>query len=229
MKKICVVCGSSFEANRTFMKYCSHKCANHSRYSRTHEQIRRDNERLESELIKWYKAGKTDKEISEKIGRSHTWCRNTRVKLGLPTHGQKRRRQKEARKQELAQVEVRFCKKCGAFFYTSNNQNKIFCSRECQISLHHQTNDIKRKRILDMSVADIPLDEVYRKYNGICYLCGGKCDYNDYEWVNGHKNVHGNYPSREHVIPLSKGGLHTWENVRLAHIRCNSSKGVRCG
>lgn len=29
----------------------------------------------------------------------------------------------------------------------------------------------------------------------------------------------------EHVIPLSKGGTHTWENCRPAHADCNFSKG----
>lgn len=29
----------------------------------------------------------------------------------------------------------------------------------------------------------------------------------------------------EHVIPLCKGGTHTWDNVRPAHASCNFSKG----
>lgn len=34
-------------------------------------------------------------------------------------------------------------------------------------------------------------------------------------------------PSLDHVLPLSKGGLHDPRNVRLAHLRCNSAKGDR--
>ena len=26
----------------------------------------------------------------------------------------------------------------------------------------------------------------------------------------------------DHLVPLSKGGTHTWTNVKLAHHRCNS-------
>ena len=33
-----------------------------------------------------------------------------------------------------------------------------------------------------------------------------------------------NYPSRDHVVPLAKGGTHTWDNVKLAHFRCNTLK-----
>lgn len=33
--------------------------------------------------------------------------------------------------------------------------------------------------------------------------------------------------SLDHVVPLSRGGAHTIENVQLAHLRCNMSKGAR--
>lgn len=33
----------------------------------------------------------------------------------------------------------------------------------------------------------------------------------------------------DHVIPLTKGGNHELANVRLAHLRCNVSKGNRGG
>lgn len=29
----------------------------------------------------------------------------------------------------------------------------------------------------------------------------------------------------EHIIPLAKGGTHTWDNVAPAHAKCNFSKG----
>ena len=35
------------------------------------------------------------------------------------------------------------------------------------------------------------------------------------------------YPSIDHVIPLAKGGLHAWSNVKLAHKGCNEQKGDR--
>ena len=33
-----------------------------------------------------------------------------------------------------------------------------------------------------------------------------------------------NYPSIDHIIPVSRGGLHSWDNVRLAHFLCNAVK-----
>lgn len=32
------------------------------------------------------------------------------------------------------------------------------------------------------------------------------------------------YPSIDHIIPVSHGGTHTWDNVELAHRYCNGVK-----
>lgn len=34
-------------------------------------------------------------------------------------------------------------------------------------------------------------------------------------------------PSLDHIVPLSKGGAHTYANVQLAHLGCNVEKGAR--
>lgn len=36
-------------------------------------------------------------------------------------------------------------------------------------------------------------------------------------------------PSLDHVVPLARGGHHTYQNTQLAHLRCNMSKGDRVG
>ncbi|MBD8028157.1 HNH endonuclease [Ureibacillus sp. Re31] len=78
----------------------------------------------------------------------------------------------------------------------------------------------------------ISLEKLYRKANGKCYICNCQCDYNDYK-VDGDSFIVGEtYPTIEHVIPLSKGGSHSWDNVKLACWKCNTLKGdkeVACG
>jgi 5-methylcytosine-specific restriction endonuclease McrA len=61
---------------------------------------------------------------------------------------------------------------------------------------------------------------VFERANGVCGLCD--------------KDVPGfvAYPDPlagtiDHIIPLSKGGLHVYENIQLAHSICNSRKGNR--
>lgn len=55
-----------------------------------------------------------------------------------------------------------------------------------------------------------------------CAICGGMCDWNDHSWSEYSGPT---YPSIDHIIPMAKGGPHTWDNVQVAHIICNSYKG----
>ena len=72
---------------------------------------------------------------------------------------------------------------------------------------------------------DITLQKLFNKYDGICYLCGKECDFNDKVITEeGYTIVGKTYPSIEHIIPISKNGLHSWDNVNLAHHYCNSIK-----
>jgi 5-methylcytosine-specific restriction endonuclease McrA len=55
--------------------------------------------------------------------------------------------------------------------------------------------------------------------NSICWLCGAVVD-KAIKWPDPLS------PSVDHLVPLSMGGsLTDPRNVRLAHLRCNSSKG----
>lgn len=58
--------------------------------------------------------------------------------------------------------------------------------------------------------------------NGLkCGICGGMCDPNDHGWT---EYFGATSPTIDHIIPLSKGGSHTWDNVQVAHAICNSCK-----
>lgn len=89
---------------------------------------------------------------------------------------------------------------------------------------YHTATKVKNRcKSLDFD-KDITLGKLYERDKGICKICGGLCDYNDYE-IRGNTIIVGNsYPSIDHITPLSKGGSHTWDNVQLAHKQCNSIK-----
>lgn len=60
------------------------------------------------------------------------------------------------------------------------------------------------------------------KRNGLrCGICGGTCDPNDHSWTDYFGAMS---PTIDHIIPMSKGGGHTWDNVQVAHAICNSKK-----
>lgn len=111
------------------------------------------------------------------------------------------------------------CKECSNFF-TTTNQRRVFCGKRCYRKYMDRYNEVtRRERILSNGEVhkDISIERLIKRDKGICYLCNDK--------VNIHLDSNDNfYPSIEHVIPISKGGTHTWDNVKLAHRICNSIK-----
>lgn len=172
-------------------------------------------------------------EIREACGySSNSAVKNAIIKNGLPcpqTNKQREMSRRDAIQVSSFQPDLRICRKCNSIFIPIR-VNQCFCNKICERDFSHQRNDIIRKRLKKCVYVDnITLDELYERDKGICYLCGEYCDYSDYVMKNGKKCAKGNYPSRDHIVPISKGGLHSWNNVRLAHIKCNSQKGARYG
>jgi hypothetical protein len=61
---------------------------------------------------------------------------------------------------------------------------------------------------------------VYERDAWTCGLCSTPVDQNL-------AHPHPMSASLDHVLPLAKGGTHTYTNVQLAHLTCNVSKGAR--
>jgi endogenous inhibitor of DNA gyrase (YacG/DUF329 family) len=167
-------------------------------------------------IIKMRKMGYTVPEISKSLGLTETIvypiCQNVNVDVQI-----------------TFPHEMRICKECGNVFVCSQNKYRLFCSEKCQRANYHRKNDhLRRARKRNALVDnDITLDEVFKRDNGICWLCGEKTNWDDYTIVNGKKCASVDYPTIDHVIALNNGGKHEWKNVRLAHFGCNSRKGVK--
>lgn len=118
-------------------------------------------------------------------------------------------------------VSAKQCEECGTMF-VSKMGNEKYCSK-CRKRVVNRNKDkrINRANIVDR---DISLNKLYKRDNGICYICGVRCDFEDHHTEDGNFIVGPTYPTIEHVFPLSRGGLHSWDNVRLACHACNSKK-----
>ena len=118
------------------------------------------------------------------------------------------------------------CSECGRAIFS--NRNKKTCSQACANKRKNRIKEVKRRRKLKSNGNinwNISLKQLYERDKGICYICNKKTDINDYEIRNDGTFIAGdNYPSIDHVIPVNKGGTHTWDNVRLAHRHCNIIK-----
>lgn len=124
----------------------------------------------------------------------------------------------------------KICRYCGTPFMTQYKKSKVFCSEECAHKHTYYLNKLADKRrhgkitALDRLDTDITLPLLYKRDKGICKICGGVCDWSDIEVRDTFAIVGSNYPSIDHIVPISKGGSHTWDNVQLAHKQCNSIK-----
>lgn len=116
---------------------------------------------------------------------------------------------------------TRICAVCGNEFLSRHGT--IVCSDKCR----KKHNNRKRDKRIDARIVDNPditLESLFKRDKGVCHICGKPCDYEDYT-VDGDIFIAGNwYPSIDHVIPISKGGRHSWDNVKLAHRLCNTVK-----
>ena len=75
-----------------------------------------------------------------------------------------------------------------------------------------------KRRAIMLKGDDIIHIEVFERDGWMCHLCNNLID----------KALRGDAWMRatlDHVIPLSKGGTHTWGNVAAAHWLCNQKKG----
>lgn len=85
-------------------------------------------------------------------------------------------------------------------------------------------NKKNKRRVLKYNSEYIYINiyNIYKRDRFKCGICGLR--------VNTKlKHPHPYSPSLDHIIPLSKGGSHTPDNVQLAHLRCNISKGSKTG
>lgn len=114
------------------------------------------------------------------------------------------------------------CKNCGNNFKTKIH-TKITCSKKCSRRWEKRKKN-QRLNKLNIVDNDITLESLYKRDLGICYICGLKCNWDDYIKNENNYIVGNNYPSVDHLNPLSLGGLHAWNNIKLAHHKCNRLK-----
>lgn len=146
---------------------------------------------------------------------------------------QERERAERKRKAEInkarnaKQLRMTVCPICGETFLTWKS-NRCYCSTECRkesarryASYNRGSDDrLNAGNIVDR---DISLEKLFIRDKGVCQICGGLCDYNDYYLNENGTRIAGDmYPSRDHIVPLKQGGKHAWDNIRLAHRRCNT-------
>lgn len=155
-----------------------------------------------------YLEGATTYELGKKYGVNHTtiskWMRQRGHNRG------------KGRCAERALT----CQECGATF-ASNAMNAKFCSKACYWNSRgfsdHKSRAAKYGVVYE---SGITTEGLIKRDKNICQICGGECDSSDDRWGNFGPL----YPTIDHIVAMSNGGGHTWDNVQLAHACCNAYK-----
>lgn len=240
---VCACCGKEFIAHDRRKRYCSHKCRDVA-----YRQSKGQDSKLETRQMKCIVCGKEfetnnankltcspDCSAENKKRYNKIQARGGKRKSGqipLDEYKKQRHEQAQQRAEKLALEKAwykalhtveRECAECGALFYCLDSENRVTCSAECSRRYGNRKHD---KRVpKEQQIDRITLKKLYKRDKGICYLCGGECDWNDWNVSKKGNSYPGDkYPTIEHVTPISKGGLDAWDNVRLAHWKCNLEK-----
>jgi len=213
---VCVNCGKEFirpKRNRDSCQFCSRDCAFEyrdkiARHKRHIKRIKRCEECGKIFFIRGY----ATKYCSDD-------CRRV---------GSKRRIQAYMHDRYVNNFtsERKVCRNCGKEFWTEYKKSKVFCSGHCQDAYAREVKRLRKHRLDGKIIdSDITLMKLSVRDDGICRLCGLPVDWSDYIVDENGTFIAGkNYPSVDHIYPISRGGLHAWDNVQLAHFSCNSFK-----
>ena len=214
----CIECGQEFERSVDFCKRGNMVCRECQR--RVSECQKREAEKLKAETMK----SRETAMLFEKDERI-------------------RRKQEELL--NLLDSKCHVCIVCGSLFSIRDYMDSCglkqiqhdpkYCSEACKRKQYNRMNkrckrtswkrDSFRHRALKYGCdydPSVTLRKLIKRDGLRCRLCGEMCDPNDRSWSewSGPKS-----PSIDHIIPMSKKGGHTWDNVQVAHIICNSEKG----
>jgi hypothetical protein len=93
-----------------------------------------------------------------------------------------------------------------------------YCSKACSKRTQKRNRkDRQRATRTSKRIDKIPIGKLISRDGGRCYHCGDQVRL-DVELT------HPLAPTRDHFIPLARGGSHTWDNLVLAHRQCNCEK-----
>lgn len=250
MIKKCV-CGNRFVPKRENQRYCSKKCQHIQRKIDSEAKRKRICKNCGREFISHFKGGKGYKgEVNEGLfcSRDCRWewvksqpkkeypscnvyfikCRacsklfTTSKKLekycseGCRYNQTLKRLRQKYRKENKLKLRNVKCEYCGMEFKTWYSKQQC-CSDICSLKYY---NKQRRGKIKGGFIENISLVKLFFRDNGRCQLCGKK--------LNLKRVVpHPLAPTIDHIIPLSKDGEHSYQNVQLVCFYCNSIKGDR--
>ncbi len=101
-------------------------------------------------------------------------------------------------------------------YYQANKEHKDALTKEWFAS-HPGVRSLQARRYearkRNQFVEDVRISVLMDRDNEVCHLCG--------------EFVRWDQASVDHLIPISKGGEHSYANTKLAHMTCNKRRGAK--
>lgn len=226
LTKTCPVCGKEFKTWRSQKITCSEAC------SKKRDQIKYalDPEKERKKDRERYRAKHPDAKTMEQIHEDHL-ARLKRIEAEKAIRQQEREKEWQKNREKKAKIKqqkraywqeyckMHTCKVCGQM-YVAYYPLSEYCSDKCR-----RKRFKVKKRYKGITVdKDITLKMLAKKDSDTCKICGFKVDWDDWIQKDGTIICGDYYPSIDHIRPISKGGMHSWDNVQLAHRKCNTLK-----
>lgn len=134
---------------------------------------------------------------------------------------------------ELIAVGSKHCTRCNSRFPVFNDHDckRLYCE-SCKGELAREKSRLKakksgthRRRAKKFNVPSETVDriQVFQRDEYKCWICGKKT-LSDFALSEGSNCPHPDSPTLDHVIPLSKGGPHSYSNTKCACFLCNCLK-----
>ena len=222
LTKICPVCGEQFETQKSRQNCCSAECGD---YYHNHRPY--DAEQYRSYYLRNHPDARSMAEIIETSQK-----RIAALKIEREQRAQAREKERaiiRAKKEEIKQANIAYwqqynaeheCEDCGEKYIAHHPFTKY-----CPTCKKRQARERYDSRYKGITIdKDITLKKLAKRDHNICWICGLFVDWTDKRPGNNTMIVGDMYPSIDHVTPISKGGLHSWDNVALAHMKCNTWK-----
>lgn len=128
-------------------------------------------------------------------------------RCGVPTGGRGRGRRR--------------CEDCDMAY--KRDARKAWHASPAGEAARHRLRALRRSSIEDISADLITIRALADRDAWMCHLCGDPV--RNVRHRRGMPRMDG--PTIDHVVPLARGGAHTWDNVALAHFICNSRRGAK--
>lgn len=112
------------------------------------------------------------------------------------------------------------CQTCGSLFSFApySGRPRVYCSDECGQQVKRIARSVRRARERAATVELVDPLLVFERDNWTCKLCG----------VLTPKKLRGTYektaPELDHIVPISKGGAHSYANTQCLCRSCNGLK-----